>query len=198
MFDATTFAELLQRVRTGDQVAAAELVQQYEPLIRREVRLRLEDQRLRRTLDSMDICQSVLASFFVRTAVGEYDLQEPQQLIRLLVTMTRHKVASAARRQYRQKRDSRRLQTDDSQVLAGVAKEELTPSGIVVGEELLQRARGLLRGEEGQIAELRGQGQTWDEIAQQLGGTAQSRRVQFARAVARVSQELGLSEEPSE
>lgn len=198
MFDATTFAELLQRVRTGDQVAAAELVRHYEPLIRREVRLRLEDQRLRRALDSLDICQSVLASFFVRTAVGEYDLQEPQQLIRLLVTMTRHKVASAARRQYRQKRDSRRLQTDDSQALAGVAGEELTPSEIIVGEELLQRARSLFRGEEAQIAELRGQGQSWDEIAQQLGGTAQARRVQFARAVARVSQDLGLSEEPSE
>jgi DNA-directed RNA polymerase specialized sigma24 family protein len=158
----------------------------------------MEDQRLRRTLDSMDICQSVLASFFVRTAIGEYDLQEPQQLIRLLVTMTRHKVASAARQQYRRKRDSRRLQSGDSQALAGIAKEELTPSGIVVGRELLQRARSLFRGEESQIAELRGQGQSWDEIAEQLGGTAQARRVQFARAVARVSEELGLAEAASE
>lgn len=195
MFDSLNFAELLQRVRAGEQQAAADLVRQYEPLIRREVRLRLEDQRLRRTLDSLDICQSVLASFFVRTAVGEYDLQEPQQLIRLLITMTRHKVASAARRQYRQKRDSRRVEAGDSQALAGVAKDEPTPSGIVVGEELLQRARSLFHGEESKIAELRGQGESWEEIAQQLGGTAQARRVQFARAVARVSQELGLSEE---
>ena len=82
------FKELVGRMRAGDDDAAAELVRQYEPLIRREVRLRLEDRRLRRTFDSMDVCQSVLASFFVRAAAGQYDLDEPAQLVRLLVTST--------------------------------------------------------------------------------------------------------------
>ena len=40
------FAELLGRVRAGDAGAAAELVRRYEPLIRREVRLRLLLQHL--------------------------------------------------------------------------------------------------------------------------------------------------------
>ncbi len=39
----------------------------------REVRLHLEDSRLSRSLDSVDVSQSVLASFFVRAAAGEYD-----------------------------------------------------------------------------------------------------------------------------
>lgn len=59
------FADLISRVRSGDQLAAAEIVRQYEPEIRREVRVRLHDPRLRRVLDSMDISQSVLGSFFV-------------------------------------------------------------------------------------------------------------------------------------
>src|SRR5262245_28986230 len=95
------FTESMRRIRAGDEQAAAELVRQYEPLIRRAVRLRLEDQRLRRVFDSMDICQSVLASFFVRSAAGQYDLEQPEQLLNLLVRMARNKLASAARGQSR-------------------------------------------------------------------------------------------------
>src|SRR5262249_35579497 len=54
------FRDLIVRVRLGDQRAAAELVGRYEPAIRRAVRFRLTDPRLRRTCDSMDVCQSVL------------------------------------------------------------------------------------------------------------------------------------------
>ena len=35
------FAEFLRRIRSGDEAAAEELVRLYEPLIRREVRLRV-------------------------------------------------------------------------------------------------------------------------------------------------------------
>src|SRR5438876_11600918 len=108
MLESVTFADFVRRVRAGDEQAAAELVRQYEPLIRREVRLHLEDRRLCRVLDSMDVCQSVLASFFVRTSAGQYDLERPEQLIKLLVKMARNKVVSAARREHPQRRDSRR------------------------------------------------------------------------------------------
>src|SRR5262249_2680094 len=82
--ESGSFADLLRRIRCGDGQAAVELVRQYESAIRLEVRMRLRSARLRRVLDSMDICQSVLASFFVRAAAGHYDLEEPGQLIRLL------------------------------------------------------------------------------------------------------------------
>ena len=91
MSEPNTFTDFIRRVRAGDAQAAAELVRRYEPLIRREVRLRLEDRRLARAFDSMDVCQSVLASFFVRTAAGQYDLEEPGQLVKLLARMARNK-----------------------------------------------------------------------------------------------------------
>ena len=53
MDDRPDFAEFLKRIRAGDQQAAAELVQRFEPVIRREIRLRLEDRGLRRVLDSL-------------------------------------------------------------------------------------------------------------------------------------------------
>ena len=58
--------------------------------------------------DSMDICQSVLASFFVRAAVGQFDLNEPGQVVQLLVAMAQNKLAQEARFHRRQHRDIRR------------------------------------------------------------------------------------------
>src|SRR3989442_11144114 len=102
MSDAPSFQGLIARVRAGDAEAARELVQRYEPAIRRAVRFRLADSRLARLFDSMDICQSVLASFFVRAAAGQYDLEQPEQLLGLLAAMARKKLALHARAQRRQ------------------------------------------------------------------------------------------------
>ena len=77
MVNGGTFADFVGRIRAGDEQAATDLVRRYEPMIRVMVRARLGDRRLRRVLDSMDVCQSVLASFFVRTAAGQYDLEGP-------------------------------------------------------------------------------------------------------------------------
>src|SRR3954451_3991768 len=104
MPEAPTFEELIRRVRGGDQDAAAALVRRYEPAIRRAVRFRLADARLGGMLDSMDICQSVMKSFFVRAASGQYDLETPEKVLGLLAAMARNKLASQARRQGAQRR----------------------------------------------------------------------------------------------
>src|SRR3954465_1156045 len=99
MAQESEFQALIRRVRAGDEAAAAALVRTYEPAIRRAARVRLVDSRLRRLFDSMDICQSVLASFFVRAALGQYELDRPEQLLRLLVDMSRKKFVDHAREQ---------------------------------------------------------------------------------------------------
>jgi RNA polymerase sigma-70 factor (ECF subfamily) len=196
MTTATTddeYAEFIRRVRDGDEQAAAELVRRYESEIRLEVRtwLRLRDSRLRRVFDSMDICQSVLASFFVRAAIGEFDLDEPRQLVPLLVGMARNKLSERVRHHQRQRRDVRRVEglaPDD-----GLARgSEESPSQLVSGRELLQKFRERLTDEERRLAEHRAQGLDWAAIAETLGGTAEARRKQLTRAVARVERELGL------
>src|SRR5438132_196484 len=113
MADAETFASFIRRIRAGDAQAAEELVRRYESVIRVEVRHRLSDPRLRRLFDSMDISQSVLASFFVRVSTGQYELDEPAQLVKLLVGMTRNKVAFQARKQRALRRDHRRVEPLD-------------------------------------------------------------------------------------
>jgi RNA polymerase sigma-70 factor (ECF subfamily) len=158
MTDPTTFADFVRRVRAGDGEAAAELVRAYEPLIRREVRLHLEDPRLGRLFDSMDVCQSVLGSFFLRVAAGQYDLERPENLARLLVTMARHKLASAARGQRRQRRDQRRVAADGNERLAGVADPRQGPGSAVAGAELLRRFREGLSEEEARLVDHAGRG----------------------------------------
>jgi RNA polymerase sigma-70 factor (ECF subfamily) len=175
-----------------DQEAAAELVRHYESAIRRVVRIHLRDVRLRRVLDSMDICQSVLASFFVRAAAGQFDLDQPKDLIRLLVRMAHNKVASQARRQHARAADRERADVSD---LDRVGAIDPTPSRLAASRDLLTEVQRRLTAEERQIADLRGEGRAWPAVAAALGGTPEARRKQLSRALDRVAQELGIDED---
>jgi RNA polymerase sigma-70 factor (ECF subfamily) len=188
--DPLDFAELIARVRHGDDQAAAELVRRYEPAIRRAVRFRLTDPRLRRTCDSMDVCQSVLASFFVRAASGQYDLESPEQLLRLLTTMARNKLLNQARQQQAARRDHR-LMADD---LAAHEPTDAVPSPSQQAEarELLAEVHRRLAPDERQLVELRNQGHDWNSIAALVGGNAAALRQKLHRALERLSREFGL------
>jgi RNA polymerase sigma-70 factor (ECF subfamily) len=191
MTEAKLFQDLIRRVRAGDQDAAAELVRQYEPEIRRAIRIRLTDSSLHRVLDSMDICQSVLANFFNRASQGQFDLQQPAQLLKLLVTMARHRLVDQARKEQAECRDQRRLMASDAP-LEQVAGSDSTPSQIVANEELAQAMRNNLSAEERYLADQRAQGRDWAELAAELGGTPEALRKKLARAMERVSRQLGL------
>jgi RNA polymerase sigma-70 factor (ECF subfamily) len=183
---------LLQRIRAGDAQAANELVREYEPAIRRIIRARLTDARLRRTFDSMDICQSVMANFFVRTAAGQFDLQEPEQLLKLLATMAKNKLLNLARDQQAARRDQRRIQDGNSAALMAAPSGEHTPSQIVSGAELLAAVLVHLSDEERFLAEQRAQGRDWAEIAAELNSSPEALRKKLARAMDRVTKQLGI------
>jgi RNA polymerase sigma-70 factor (ECF subfamily) len=193
MSESTAFPDFIRLIRAGDDQAARELVERYEPVIRCEVRLRLRDPRLYSRFDWTDICQSVMASFFVRAAAGQYDLEQPDQLLRLLVVMTRKKLAYQARRHCAGMRDCRRMAACDPAYLDGPTAAP-SPSRLVVGRELLAEVNRRLSPEERLLADLRADGCEWTEIAARLGGTAEARRKQLARAVDRVEQQLNGSE----
>jgi RNA polymerase sigma-70 factor (ECF subfamily) len=191
MSTPAAFADFLRRVRAGDEAAAAELVRQYEPVIRREIRLRMTDTRLGRHFDSLDVCQSVLASLFLRVAAGQFELDHPEQLHGLLRRMARNKLAAHVKKERSRRRDTRRVVGGAVERIDPAAGGD-TPSQYVAGQELLREFRRRLTPEEQQLAELRGEGREWAEIAARLGGTAEGRRKQLARALDRVTRELGL------
>jgi RNA polymerase sigma-70 factor (ECF subfamily) len=176
----------------GDESAAAQLVQDYEPVLRIEIRRRLRDPYLNSSFDSDDVCQSVLKSFFLRAAAGQYDLHSADDLSKLLIRMVKNKVADKARQARRKSRDPHR-------VVGGTDAVNRLPNGaqpirLTAGKELLERFRELLTEQERRLADLRAEGRTWPEIASLLGGQAQTHRHQLDRALVRVLAELGLEE----
>jgi RNA polymerase sigma-70 factor (ECF subfamily) len=186
-----SFRDLLRRVRAGDARAAAELVRQFEPAVRRAVRLRLTDPRfcrLQRVLDSVDISQSILANFFVRAALGQFDLETPQQLVGLLVTMAYNKLTDQAR-----KPANRRPLLSGATFPETVVDGGDPPSEVVAGRELIQKFMGRLSADERRLAELRAAGLGWDEVAAEVGGAPAAARMQLKRAIRRVEGQLGLA-----
>jgi RNA polymerase sigma-70 factor (ECF subfamily) len=197
MSENPSFAALILRVRAGDASAAAELLREYEPIVRRVVRLRLRNPRLRRMVDESDVCQSVFASLFVRAALGQYDLDTPEQLLKLLTTMARNKLTNQARKEQAGRRDHRRVEPVGPEAQDLVAPGP-SPSEQLALVELVQKCRDSLSPDERRLADLRSQGQEWAGIASQLGGSPEALRKQLARAASRVAREVGLEEAPDE
>jgi RNA polymerase sigma-70 factor (ECF subfamily) len=148
---------------------------------------------LRRLCDSLDICQVVLGKFFVTAALGQFDLDSPDDLVKLLSTMARNEVLKEQRRQQAARRDQRR----DA---AGQATEEkvrapgATPSQEAAAAELFQEVQRRLTAEERQLAAWRQEGRDWSAIAADLGAQPEALRKKLSRAISRVMQELGLEE----
>src|SRR5262245_4442349 len=173
-----TFQELMQRVRERDAEAAAELVRRYERHIRRAVRFQLVDSRLRRVFDSMDVCQSVLATFFKRAAAGQFELEHADQLIHLLVRMACNKVAGEARKQHAKRRDVGRV--EPAQFLADEkVGPDREPGELLAQRELVAKFRERLSEEEWRLVTERADGRGWAEIAEELGGTPEGLRKRF-------------------
>jgi RNA polymerase sigma factor (sigma-70 family) len=193
MAESPDFADFLRRIRAGDAAAAIELVERFEPLIRREVRMRIGDDRLNRAFDSFDVSQSVFANFFRRAASGEYQLDQPDQLVRLLMSMARNRLVSKIRKERRLVRDVRRLAAEPG-ALDVVADCRPSPSEMVSRKEELELLKSSLTDEEFQIFELRRSGLSWDEVSKQLGGNGQARRMQLSRGLDRLEKRLAVED----
>ena len=192
MDEDRSFLEFIRRVRSGDEAAALDLVRRYEPAVRRMVRLQLRDPRLRRILDSMDVCQSVMASFFLRAAIGQYDIDRPAQLLRLLAVMARNKLASQARVCYVARREL--PPADAEEAWSAAPARGRSPSGRPTGRICCTRCASGCPRRSGGWRIGGPSSREWAEIAAEVGGSPEALRKQLARALDRVSHQLGLDE----
>ena len=191
MLEHPEFTQFVNQIRLGDSQAAEELIRRYESAIRIAVRTKMTDPSLKRELESMDICQSVFASFFLRAAAGQYDLTNQKNLVGLLVRMAQNKLAMQVRKQHQQCRDTRKNLEFEAGAIDHAGREA-TPSRILAGQELWSKVQAQLSQEERDIVSRRASGEGWEEIAVAMGGSPDGRRKQIKRALDRVSEELGL------
>jgi len=161
--------DVLQRWRSGDQKAAEELYLRYgERLFRlaeREI-----GERLRRRVGPDDILQSVFATFFRRTAQGEFSIQQSGSLWRLLAQITLNKVRRQAEFHGARRRDVRaEVHLDDGQFSPELLARTPTREDVQVLLGELETLVAELDPAETEIVRLTAEGYSVGEIGAKAG-----------------------------
>jgi len=192
-----SFRMLLSEAQTGDEAAASALVREYESELRRYVRLKLTHPGVRRFVDSLDVCQSVLAVFFVHLREGRLEIANSRQLVRLLAVMAENKVRDKVRRHRAVRRGGG--MADASPYLNEVdpPAPASDPADLVADRELVRVIRERLPENARPAVDRWMAGDGWAEIAAAIGGTPEGIRKQVTRSLDRAARELGLIEEIS-
>jgi RNA polymerase sigma-70 factor, ECF subfamily len=173
-----SFDDILHRLRQGDDGASREVYHRYTHRLIYLARRRLSG-KLAQKVDPEDVLQSVYRSFFLRVAVGEFDLQDWDGLWNLLVAITLRKCGRQLEYHLAARRDVRRESSSedgegsmlDWQALA----REPTPEEAAALTEMVDYLlRGLQDDRYQQILVLRLQGYGLEEISQQVGRSEQT------------------------
>lgn len=163
------FRALMRQAEAGSEEAAKELYDTYMKYVRFRVRSRLWH-RLRSKFDSQDFVQQVWGSFFSNPE-GLPDLQTPQDLIAYLQAMAEKKVQQETRHQRNLKRNlSLETKVHEDSDMAGPhpATRLPTPSAMAIFEEEYDRLVENQTGTTRAVAQLRYEGNSFEEIAQCL------------------------------
>jgi RNA polymerase sigma-70 factor (ECF subfamily) len=185
---ASEFAELVTRARVGDSQAVDTLVRLYEQAVRVFARVHLGP-ALQPYLDSMDLVQSVHRSLLVGLRLRKFELTGPQNLVNLALTMVRRKIARQWRKHRRQQRRSPEFLPE---LLSTLSSAE--PARVAQNHDSIVKLCQHLSDKEQQIIELRLQGFTNAESAQQLGVNVDTLRATLSRLRRRLG-EAGIMEE---
>jgi RNA polymerase sigma-70 factor (ECF subfamily) len=161
--------ELLKAVQSCDSGAATELFERYVPRLKALVQSRLSALMSRR-IDSDDVVQSALRSFFVRATDGGFNAEQPGDLWRLLATITLRKLSRTAVHHKAAKRDIRRENAGEDSVsgVAEIAQRMPTPADAAAASEELVWLLRHISAKTGRALQLRLQGFEIQEIADQI------------------------------
>jgi RNA polymerase sigma factor (sigma-70 family) len=164
--DNQRFRDLMRAAETGSEEAARELYETYVKYVVRCVRHRMWH-RLRSKFDSQDFVQQVWASFFDDRG-SLPDFQTPEDLIAYLKAMAENKVVSEGRHRSITKRNLAlevSVQEDSDTVGQHPATRLPTPSAVAVFNEQFDRLIDQQTEETRAVAQLRYEGNTFEEIA---------------------------------
>jgi RNA polymerase sigma-70 factor (ECF subfamily) len=163
-------SDFLQRIQTGDETAARELLQRYEPEVRLVVRRQLP-RLLRSRFDSLDFLQSVWGSFFRRMRDAPTEFEDSRHLVAFLARAAKNKVIDEYRRAASLKQDMHREEPlwGDGRRPKDVADPIDSPSELAQAREVFGRLRELLPEERRAILELKADGLSSKDIGDRLG-----------------------------
>ncbi len=160
-------ALLVARWREGDDVAASQIFHRYCSRLETLIAARL-DKRLASRVAAEDIVQSVFRSFFARTREGQFSVQQPGDLWRLLFSMAMKRTM----RQVEYHTASKRALDREQRWLAGdveAMSHDPGPEEAAALTEIVEQLFAKLEPLPRQVAQLRLEGNTLEEISSQIG-----------------------------
>jgi RNA polymerase sigma factor (sigma-70 family) len=169
------FREFLEILRSGDAEAVDQLLGEFDPFMRRAIRLRLFDRRARRVVDTADILQSLLKDFLERERTDASGAAV-EKLEAYLAAAARYKVASKVRKEKR-----RAANLSD---IAEPASREPSSCQQVEDREQIETLRSRLDDRHRRLLDLSAQGMTWRQIADEIGGHPDTLRIDLRRSIA--------------
>jgi RNA polymerase sigma factor (sigma-70 family) len=179
--NAGDFTSILTRARAGDQEALDRLVRDYEPKLRLVARVLLGP-ALRPYLDSVDLVQSVHKSLLLGLRDQKFELEGPEHLLALALTLVRRKVARHWRRVQRQHRASGTAAGMGlPDVLATLGRAQDDPALVAQFRDQVSQLCRHLNDTERRLLELRLDGFTPAQCAAELGLSAIAFRVRLTR-----------------
>lgn len=182
--DPNSLGSMLQRLKSGDESAASEILERYESQVRLVVR-RFLPRVLRSRFDSQDIMQSVWRSFFLKLRTGQppsspdqpgggdggQEFQNAGQLFEFLSRMARNKVIDQYRRETSQKADvhrQRALHGDKGENLDPPSSCE-SPAEVAEAADELSHWRSLIPADRQELIDMKADGMSTREIGVKLG-----------------------------
>jgi hypothetical protein len=190
-----------QILQSGDQQAIDALLRELDPFVRKIIRLRLLDGRLRRVMDTTDIFHSLLKDFLARKTSDPLSAQTPVPALgqrngengadasaglrAYLAAAVHHKIETRARKE--------RRHAGGLPIGWDIAGPEPAPSRRVEAEDFRQAIRVRLSEDTQLLFDLKGQALSWNEIATKVGGSPDALRMRLARAVAAALSDLGYN-----
>src|SRR5262249_23071158 len=162
---------LLRLWQAGDESAAREIFDRYFERLLAMARRRIS-QRLASRVDPEDVVQSVSRTFFDRVRAGQFTIEDPDDVCKLLARITVHKTLRQIAFHKAAKRDPSQEAvqgTDGQERLLEVLDREPTPEAVNGFVDPLEHFLSQLRPEDREILEMRMQGYNNLEIADKLG-----------------------------
>ena len=179
---------LLDGLRSGSDSAYQTLWKDYGRLLQQVADNQLSSS-VRRRVDADDIVQSVCRSFYRRATAGDYELNEVDELWRLLSAITILKVREASRFHKRLKRAAWRDR--DGLSAESFQTSEASPEDCAIFNEEFARLVNHFGEEEKQIVDLKLQGFANPEIAARIGCSERTVRRLTKRIRQKLDEQLG-------
>jgi RNA polymerase sigma-70 factor (ECF subfamily) len=164
---------LVSRWRSGDQEAARQIFERYVSQLLGLASRRIS-QRLASRVDPEDIVQSVFRTFFHRAREGQFQIDDPDDLCKLLARITVHKTLRQIAFHKRAKRNACQETgqgDDDADHMISLLASEPTPEDTVALYDQMDHFLGQLGSEDRLILQMRMEGYTNVEIAEKLNIT---------------------------